>query len=211
MKLLDKQEKAQLVERFEDVALAKDDGTTRMFTKGGNRKRWMRHDYAVFDCGAILKIEKPSIESTVYYDDEQEDPLVDREKRAVFIAHNMFHCFDDWGVSEWLDCEKALADGGSCSGAHVSTPYLMKHRRQESDDGLVDQYALAMVRFMCKHPELDEPLYDDGWEKHELAPEERSQFIELVAMQRCLYRKRLEAYYRRYEDKITSEGYWANR
>ncbi len=191
MHLMDKAEKTAYAEKLAD--------------RWGDRERWtkyyMQRDYIAFDDGVVVEVDRPHIESDIYFDDETPDPLGDTEesKKAGFFRHNLRYCFKDFGIDEWRRCEADLADHGCCCGWHVSKPFIAVW-----PDGQ------ASPRFLGH----EDDFKDDerrGMVRRPMTAEERGQLEAIIDGLRDKYVKRLETYWKRYSDHIYSHGYWANR
>ena len=129
------------------------------------------------DCFVSFK-HKPSIDKTIYFDDERERPEVDKE---YFIAHNLRYNFS--GLD--YDFEKEL--------------YLVL-----TYDKAPEMKALREI----KHFEIENKRYKDI---REITDEEKKIIKKLLDGFKQDYIKRLNTYWKRYSDKVSTHGYWANR
>ena len=101
-RIMTRVEKATLIETFDSVRDAEDfvwvsgrGGRHKSYdaqsTKGGCRKHFMKKDFIMMHCGIPIKVDRPSIRSTVYYDDEHNDPLGGSEEsqKRVWMRYNL--------------------------------------------------------------------------------------------------------------------------
>lgn len=192
MHLMDKKEKKAHVE----MLVAKE----RESRRDSWRKYYMNNEYIQFDCG-VIEVGKPSIKSEFWYDDEGDSPLSEdpEQRKDYFIKENLRSHFNDFGLSEWRECEKALKEGRACSGRHLSRPLVAIWPSGQC-------YPVFMV--------------DREWMEHdrrrgmvtvEMTDEEIEQFGSIIDGMKARYMKRLETYWKRYSDKVSAHGYWANR
>lgn len=189
MKLMNTQERADYVEQ-RAVGL----------TASQRKHLFRRYEYIDAGDGVVIGWRKPTIQNTVFYDDEQPDPFGpdDERKKEAFIAYNMRY-FDDFGISRWLECERDLAERGCCSGDHLSEPYLHVWPGE------------CAVPTFFEHDDVRERLIANGMRPVLMSDEDREVLIAIVDGFREKFRKRLESHYRRYPDKIHSSGYWGDR
>lgn len=208
IKLLTKSEKAEHVATIKRVAEAPEQVWTgrRYSTKGhysttaqGSReyecRYYMRFYYARIG-EQVVKIDRPSIDSTVYYDDEYRSPLaVDGEdaKKAAWIAYNIWH--------------------------HQFRADFEKHRKHEGRWCFDSTYHIRP--FVCENydgccyvvwgaDQYDTYRWPEDTRRY-LTDQELDELMDCYDQIEADYRKRLDAYWNRYRSKITSVGYWANR
>lgn len=192
MELMDKERKAEHARSLAD--------------KWGGKESWVkfymtRYEYVDVDGEHVIEIERPSIRSEFWYDDEYDSPLTDDEeqRKAYFIAENMRWQFKDFGLAEWDECERQLAEIGCCTGLHLSEPFLgvwpdgQCYPHFFGDD---ERIRLDEARGMTRIPMTAEQI--DG-------------LREVLDGQRAKFEKRLNTYWKRYSDKVCARGYWANR
>lgn len=155
--------------------------------------------YYQFDDGFVIKFERSRIDRTMYYNDEYEAPSTTLER---FINYNMWHNLHDLGIEKWIEEENDLKSHGCCGGGH-SKMWLA----QEYDD---DRKLLSLRTSIDR--------FCDGVYPHEsklfvryLTDEETKEILQAYEQIKQEYEKRLRTYYKRYHDKITTCGYWANR
>lgn len=197
MKLMDKAEKREHAEKLADKWECR---------TPEKREKWVRYyegcgEYLDMGDGHIVEIEKPSIKSEFWYDDERDSPLTDDEeqRKRYFIAENMRWQFKDFGLAEWDECERQLEEIGCCTGRHLSEPFLAVWPDGQcyphffGDEGSIKlDEARGMTRIPMTRGQIDG-------------------LREVVDGQRAKFGKRLNTYWKRYGDKVCAHGYWANR
>lgn len=127
-----------------------------------------------------IETRKPSIERTMYYDDEHEAPSKSYES---WERYNLFYNFK----------ERTDYDG------NVIPKFTKEHCIYKNKE----------YGFLSIIPEGYEYFTDEKVRR--LTQEEIDDLNAMVQEQREKYIKRLKAYYKKYSDKITTYGYWANR
>lgn len=191
MHLMDKKEKKAHVE----MLVAKE----RESRRDSWRRYYMGKEYIQFDCG-VIEVDKQGITSEFWYDDEYESPLSDdpEQRKAYFVDRNA-RSFNDFGLSEWRECRKALESGRACSGRYLPRPLVAMWPSGQC-------YPVFMV--------------DREWMEHdrrrgmvtvEMTDDELEQLGSIIDGMKARYMKRLETYWKRYGDKVSAYGYWANR
>ena len=124
---------------------------------------------------------KPSISSTMYYSDEYDAP--DKNK-AQFIHYNE------------SNAPRKMENS-------MRKYFLIKHYSRQNDEKLA-----SITSYADYENPNDNPNIEIIKELTEKEMQEVNKAIEEVQQD---YSKRLETYYKRYADKITTSGYWANR
>lgn len=196
MEIMDKASKRAHAERLAD----KWDCRT-----GEQREKWVKHymrdDYLAIDGEHVVTLDRPSIRSEFWYDDEYDSPLTDdpEQRRRYFMAENLRWEFKDFGLAEWDECERQLAEIGCCTGRHLSEPFLAVWPSGEC-------YPVFFYDYDCKH--IDEAR---GMSRVPMTPEQIDGLRAVLEGQRAKYEKRLATYWKRYGDKVSAHGYWANR
>ena len=162
---------------------------------------YMRDDYLDMGGGHVVEIERPHIKSEFWYDDEYDSPLTDDEgqRKAYFIAENMRYQFKDYGLAEWDRCNEELANGGWCSGRHLSEPFMAVWPSGE---------CYPVFFYDRDYAHIDEAR---GMVRIPMPAEQIDGLREVLDGQRAKFEKRLETYWKRYSDKVCAHGYWANR
>ncbi len=129
----------------------------------------------------------------MYYDDEYPAPSTGLES---FIHYNFTYSeFDRF--DKWLKENEAYQKTGCCIGNlfhKVSISKISQYR----DTPKVKWYE----------------IYDDFERRDNYSPltgKENLEFIEIMNELKENFIKRLETYYKKYSNKITTYGYWANR
>ena len=164
-------------------------------------KHYMRDDYLDFDGEHVVELERPSVKSEFYYDDEYDSPLTDdaEQRRAYFMAENMRRQFKDFGLAEWDKCTRDLEERGCCTGRYLSEPFLAVWPSGECRPHFFydrDFLEIDEKRGMVKIPMTAEQI--DGLRA-------------VVDNQRAKFEKRLVTYWKRYGHNVSAHGYWANR
>lgn len=166
------------------------------------RKRWSTenmqkytvetYDFYKTSDGLILELEKVNkitIDKTMYYDDEREAPEVNEANFITYNRHNF--PFRDW--ENYLDEKKSLETNGFGLGCYdYKGIYFM-----EAND--ISVYCRCMR-------ERDERYF-----VRYLTDEEQEDFINLMKDRNEKYIERLKKYYKRYGKHVSTYGYWANR
>lgn len=134
-------------------------------------------DTFVSVCGA-----KPSIQSTMWYDDETEGPQVNFES---------FRRYNESNFPRKLELERNQY-------GNRSKLFIAPHYHGDKTDG-----KLAGLRY---EPE-DRPPHGG----REVTPEELEIFNQAIEEVQADYEKRLKTYWKRYSDKVHAAGYWTNR
>ena len=200
LRLLDKQEKVRLVATFPTVVTAKDGHT--QFTKGGWTKYFMQFDYVFAAPDKFVRISKPSIDSTLYYDDERPAPYEkESQKQGAFNRYN-WRNFNDYNYFDWKRERHELETKGCCSGLYIDQPYILTPENNPEADG----------QFIFIDTERYNPnKIPTGHIKTEMTKSDIQDFEKILLVLKDQFQKRLDTYYKRYSDNIYSYGYWANR
>lgn len=206
IKMLDKKETAKLIETFEEVKNAHSEKDAESWKKYYKSK----YKYAVADNGnakAYIKFEKPSISSDIWYDDEKPDPFKVGDKKQVFINHNLSLNFKDHGSNKWQAEKKHNKEFFEKQNPDIPYPDCSEYNPfiaiwNNDNTG-------TPVFFYDHTPGSNQ--YDGCTKKYMLSNDEVAQLMDIYEDQKAAYLKRLETYYKRYESKIYSHGYWANR
>ena len=159
-------------------------------------KHLMRHDY--LDLGGIVVVfEQPAIRSTLWYDDETEEPEVCFES---FRNYNL-HSLDDYDFEWWRSERRNMEEGGCCSGAAVSNPFLSIWKGE------------GRPRFRSNYRDAADFTADpkNKLEARPLSDEEIGLIGQACKEQRARFESRLQTYWKRYSKKVRASGYWANR
>ena len=201
MKMLDKQEKAELVESL--VRFERED------RRESWRKYYMRDDYIALDPtdefpdGVVFEYRKPYVKSEFWYDDEYDSPLTDDQdqRKAYFIAENMRWQLQDYGTGKWLERAKDMETIGCCLGDRLDKPFVAVWGDRPSNN----------TPHFIGHDEDFEHDERSGMRKRVLSEREIEELLAIIDEQRAKFAKRLETYWKRYSDKVCAHGYWANR
>lgn len=150
------------------------------------------YEIIVLDNGDFIEINKPSVRSTLYYDDEYEAPSTALDS---FISYNLFYSNLFYQMDKWIDDNKFYQENGFCIGN-------LLHRI-----GISKKQARTFVP-TCKQFALYTNYQD---EYYLLSDKENKEFIQIILSLKEKYIKRLNTYYKKYSHKVTTHGYWANR
>lgn len=136
-----------------------------------------------------------AIDSTMYYDDEYAAPSTSKEnwKHYNYRLH-----YRECGVEEWTKKMKEFNKTGSTYGILLKPVIFCNNTRDK-------QQVI---------PVFTENRWYGGAENlavRELTKEEIKAIYEMQKLIREKYEKRLEVYYKKYSEKISTYGYWANR
>lgn len=200
--LLTGEAKKEYINHYSFVVNSKDDGTRHQFTKGGWIDYFNKKDYIHFKkSGLTVAVDRPNIESTIYYDDEYESPIKadDSNKKDVFIHENMSN-FRDFGIYGWMQSRIDLETRGCCSGMWSSQPVLIEYLRKDDNNQVCIDFTSRSEEYLPENANII-PLDNDEIEALKV----------VIDGLKAAYIKRLETYYKRYANNISSYGYWANR
>lgn len=177
MRLLNKEEVLEKLKDVESQSMAK----------------WYADNFVCYETkdNKLLTFKKrPSISSTIYYDDETEPPEITLDYFKYYNRHNM----DEYIVIEPFNDDKRpyFID-------HYCTDKLRVAVIQDHEHGWID-YEGDLQEY--KRRNTFQRFLDD---------DEIQEYNRIIEELREKYNKRLENYYKRYKDKIYASGYWANR
>jgi len=127
---------------------------------------------------------KPSIDSTMWYDDETEGP--DASKFEAFRAYNM--------RGKRFDLDELAANGRS--NVWVYTNYTN------------DRTGGKLKGWSTTHWD-EEPRHLGDY--HKATDDDIMAIKQGLAEMKAAYEKRLATYWKRYSNKVHAAGYWANR
>ena len=149
-----------------------------------------QNTYSKFNDGYIVKFKRPGISNCMYYDDELESPDTDYDSFESYNLHynNCYLYFESY-----FEARENLEKYGCCIGGYERM-YLTNCTNSE----------VANISV------YDDHSYKLGFKRY-LTDDEAQEVKKLVELLKADYIKRLKTYYKRYGDKITTHGYWANR
>ena len=201
--LLSGEAKKEYINNYSFVVNSKDDGTKHQFTKGGWIDYFNKKDYIHFKkSGLTVAVDRPSIDSTIYYNDEYDSPINDdgSNKKEVFIHYNIRN-FNDFRIYDWIQSRIDLETRGCCSGIWANHPVLVEYPHNDDNN----EVCIDFTSRTEEENKLDNvniiPLDNDEIEALKI----------IVDGLKAAYMNRLETYYKRYSKNIYSYGYWANR
>ena len=140
--------------------------------------------------GYILELENnPSINKTLWYDDEQ--PVPEKTKQ-YFINYNMRN-MPYYSINAYLEEKERLQKTGGASGRY-------------------DYNGIYLTNYYTNKKLVGFEFYDDKrYFVRYLDEEEQKELLQIIKNLQNKYLERLERYYKRYADKIHCSGYWVNR
>lgn len=140
----------------------------------------------------LEKVKKISIDKTFYYDDEFEAPEITEKN---FIQYNMKNDLAR-GLENYLEEKEKLVKHGCASGKYdYRNIYFITQYYNNNN----------IVNFNWFDGK------DERYFKRYLTNEEENDFIKLMFERKNQYIERLKKYFKKYNSKITTYGYWANR
>lgn len=177
MRLLNKEE---VLEKLKDVE------SQRM-------AKWYADNFVCYETkdNKLLTFKKrPSISSTIYYDDETEPPEITLDYFKYYNRHNM----DEYIAIEPFNDDKRpyFIDRYCTDKLRVAVIQNNEHKWISYEEELQN----------CKNKNIFQRFLDD---------DEIQEYNRIIEELREKYNKRLENYYKKYKDKIYASGYWANR
>lgn len=153
-----------------------------------------KYDFYKLSDGLVIELEKVnkiSIDKTMYYDDEYEAP---EKTEQNFIYYNRSN-FPARGLENYLEEKKNLQTRGFASGRYDYKGIYLRLNYNNND-----------VVVNCNW--FDEK---DKFFKRYLTEKEEKEYIELMKERQAKYIERLKKYFKRYGKNISTYGYWANR
>lgn len=153
-----------------------------------------KYDFYKFDDGLVIELEKVNkitIDKTMYYDDEYEAP---EKTEQNFIYYNRSN-FPARGLDNYLEEKKSLQENGCASGRYDYKGIYLRLSYMNNDKVVNCNW-------------FDEK---DKYFKRYLTEKEEKEYIELMQQRQTQYIERLKKYFKRYGKNITTYGYWVNR
>lgn len=145
-----------------------------------------KNDYYKTNDGLVIEIEKSnklSIEKEFWYDDETDAPAINFEN---FLAHN-------------------------------NTVFAMYEHLCEKSKKEYEHFYFAQ-NYSGSNKVVNVQVFDDWAEEfrkqyniREMTENEKEEYLLILKERNDQYLERLKKYFKRYGDKITTHGYWANR
>ena len=140
----------------------------------------------------LEKVNKITIDKTMYYDDEYEAPDV---SETNFLWYNRSN-IPGRNLEEYLEEKENLKTRGCASGRYDYKGIYFNVSYNDHD---------FMVH--CAWNDDDKKTFF----KRYLTEEEQEDYIELMKERKEKYIERLKKYFKRYGKHVTTYGYWANR
>ena len=153
-----------------------------------------KYDFYKTNDGLIIELEKVnkiSIDKTIWYDDETEEPTL---TEALFISYNMSN-EPSRSLSNYLEEVERLRINRCASGRYDFRGIYFVECNSSNKNIVACNW-------------FDEK---DKYFKRYLTQEEQREYIELMEDRKNQYIERLKKYYKRYNKNIYCQGYWANR
>lgn len=151
-----------------------------------------KYDFYITKDNLIIELEKVNkitIDKTMYYDDETEAPEVTENN---FILYNRFN-IPGRNLEEYLEEKMRLQTIGCASGRY-------------------DYQGIYFTKINDKCVACDwNSEHDERFFIRYLTSEEEKEYIELMNERKEKYIERLKKYFKRYGKHINTYGYWANR
>lgn len=136
----------------------------------------------------LQKINKISIDKTMYYDDETEAPA---KTENNFILYNRYN-IPGRDLEEYLREKERLNNDGCASGQYDYQGIYFQSINEKC----------SACYWHYKH---------DKYFQRYLTEEEEKEYIELMLERKEKYIERLKKYWKRYGKHVQTHGYWANR
>ena len=221
---MDKTEKAAFVETIPAVRDAPEEVLIRYGSRRGKtsktaqgskayeRKYYMRSDYLRFDDGLVARLEAPSIEDTIWYDDEYDDPLGGNDRKSAWITCNMWDAFGRWDreTEDFVLHHRYDSKNADSWWGTIVHPDGSWHFAEGRRPYLFDAYTKSRSYLeMNIHP--SRTVDYSAYKVRDLTDEELDAWFEIREQRKADFRDRLEKYWKRYSHKVHSRGYWANR
>lgn len=153
-----------------------------------------KYDFYKTSDGLIIELEKVnkiSINKTMWYDDETEGPEVTENNFIIYNRSNM----PGRNLQAYLEEKENLQKNGCASGRYDYKGIYFQNIRNDKN------YMVGCSWFDDK----------DYFVRY-LTEEEQKDFIQLQQEREKQYIERLKKYYKRYGQKfVRKEGYWVNR
>lgn len=153
-----------------------------------------KYDFYKTSDGLLLELEKVnkiSIDKTIWYDDETEAPTLTENYFVIYNRKN----FPSRSLENYLEEADRLKTNGCASGQYdYEGIYFIECN--SSNNNIV----------ACNW--FDEK---NKYFKRYLTQEEQQEYIELMEERKQQYIERLKTYYKRYNKHISVSGYWVNR
>lgn len=155
-------------------------------------QKYLQGDFIYYELenGGIIHLKKKcSIDNTIYYDDETEAPNVTEN---FFIHYNMKNFYSEYHeIIQEYEC---------------TPPYLIYNYCNNKD-----------IVAVCSYKNIADYEKQLKWAKNKdlfvrfMTKEEQEEYKQIIENVKNKYIERLKKYYKRYNNKITTYGYWANR
>lgn len=139
----------------------------------------------------LEKVNKISIDKTMYYDDETEPPEVNENNFIIYNRYNV----PGRNLEEYLKEKERLQTNGCATGLYDYNGIYFSTCYSNSEKmvglGWVDKKDQYFKRYLTKEEEKD--------------------YIQLMEERKEKYIERLKKYWKRYGKHVSTYGYWANR
>lgn len=139
----------------------------------------------------LEKVKKLSIDKTMYYDDEYDAPEITETNFIIYNRSNM----PGRNIENYLEEKERLQTQCCATGRYDYDGIYFNTNYNDNDYMVCCDWASDKNKFFKRY----------------LTKEEEKEYIELMLERKEQYIQRLKNYFKRYKDKITTYGYWANR
>lgn len=160
--------------------------------------------------GVYLEVDKPSIHSVIWYDDEYPDPFKYRtedEKFNLFVAENMvFYNF--------VNIVDDYRENHDRHGGFKNNPEIFYKVDPDNTWRKYKSMLSVYDRYDEYNGDRDRELKYNGFEGGEIFEvkgDDLESLYECSVELKARFEKRLKTYWKRYRDKVVTRGYWANR
>lgn len=152
---------------------------------------WEIKNFYFYQLGDGLVLEfrkKPSIDKTIYYDDETEKPKVTENYFIYYNRHNM---------NEYATIEEYKEE---------TKPYFMQKNCNNKKSTCLNTH-----EYIANYENNLKWAKDKNYFQRYATKEEVKEYNEICEELKKEYIERLKKYYKRYNKNITTYGYWVNR
>lgn len=147
-------------------------------------------EYYFYQLNGNLVLEfkkKPSIDKTIWYDDETEAPKLTEE---LFIKYNEMN-MNDYATIEYKE---------------VTKPYFIQKNLKNNQSACI-----KTNEYISDYESNLKWATNKGYFKRYATKEEIKEYNQVCEELKNEYIERLKKYFKRYKDKIFVSGYWVNR
>lgn len=163
---------------------------TKEIYESENMQEFIAKEYDMYSfLDKVLEVRKKcAIDKTIYYDDETEAPDVTEE---FFIEYNMSNFYSAYHILEKDNFNKPIVIYNYSNNNKI--------------------IAVCQRKYYCDYLQEVEDYKRKGIFVCTLNDEQIDEYNEIMEEKKAEYIERLKKYYKKYRDKISVIGYWANR